>query len=191
MVLVDDKRSYGYLPLEVNRYADSILEYIDRLLKKAKITVKDLTGIFVVIGPGSFTGLRVGIAIANQFAHQLNIPIIGLKTNVWWSYRTDEKSEDYVFLQSMNRAEVYTAGGIKPVEAVKGDQWIGQLSEDHREKLQHLHELHEMLDVEKTWLKITGEIGVQKGKQYELLEPFYGKNPTITKSKRNLTIRRK
>lgn len=57
----------------------TILPLIDKLLKKHSLKPKDLSGIEVNIGPGSFTGLRVGIAIANALSFALKIPVNGKK----------------------------------------------------------------------------------------------------------------
>jgi len=56
-----------------------ILTMIDRLLKKNGLDVHDISKIKVNTGPGSFTGLRVGVSIANSLAMALKIPINGKK----------------------------------------------------------------------------------------------------------------
>lgn len=56
-----------------------ILPMIDEILKKHLLEPKDLSEIQVNVGPGSFTGLRVGLAIANTFSFVLKIPINGSK----------------------------------------------------------------------------------------------------------------
>jgi len=43
----------------------------------------NLTGIVVFQGPGSFTGLRIGITTANALAYSLNIPIVGTNGENW------------------------------------------------------------------------------------------------------------
>ena len=48
---------------------------IDRLCKKAGITVQEIKKIYVERGPGSFTGLRVGVAVANALSFALGIPV--------------------------------------------------------------------------------------------------------------------
>lgn len=55
--------------------AQVVLPLIDKLLKKHRLKLGDLTSIVVNTGPGSFTGLRVGIAIANALSFALRIPI--------------------------------------------------------------------------------------------------------------------
>lgn len=55
--------------------AQIVLPMIDRILKQYKISLKDLTGIEVNIGPGSFTGLRVGVSVANALGFVLKIPV--------------------------------------------------------------------------------------------------------------------
>ena len=55
--------------------AQAVLPIFDELLRKHALTPRDLTGIEVNTGPGSFTGLRVGISIANTLGHTLNLPI--------------------------------------------------------------------------------------------------------------------
>lgn len=55
--------------------SQACLILISKVLKQNKIEIKDLTGIEVNTGPGSFTGLRVGISIANTFSYLLKIPV--------------------------------------------------------------------------------------------------------------------
>ena len=59
--------------------AQAVLPMIEELLKKHKLELKDLTDIKINLGPGSFTGLRVGVAIANTLGMLLKIPINGKK----------------------------------------------------------------------------------------------------------------
>lgn len=54
-----------------------LLPNIDRLLRSNKIKPKQLRQVAANLGPGSFTGLRIGISIANAFGYALNIPVAG------------------------------------------------------------------------------------------------------------------
>lgn len=56
-----------------------ILSMIDKVLKKHSLKPEDLSEIRINAGPGSFTGLRVGLAIANALSFTLKIPINGKK----------------------------------------------------------------------------------------------------------------
>lgn len=56
-----------------------VLIMIDKLLKKHGLQAADLTHIEVNLGPGSFTGVRVGASVANALGFSLKIPVNGKK----------------------------------------------------------------------------------------------------------------
>ena len=65
---------------EENEYgSQALLPLIDKILKTEKLTLQDLIGIEVETGPGSFTGLRVGVSVANALGFALVIPVNGKK----------------------------------------------------------------------------------------------------------------
>ena len=65
---------------EENEYGSQVLlPLIEKILKVEKLDFNDLKGIEVETGPGSFTGLRVGISVANALAFSLMIPVNGKK----------------------------------------------------------------------------------------------------------------
>lgn len=59
--------------------AQVVLPMIDSLLKTHQIKLENIEAVEVNVGPGSFTGLRVGVSIANTLSKELNIPINGKK----------------------------------------------------------------------------------------------------------------
>lgn len=59
-----------------------LLPMIDKILKKNKLTFKDLTAVEVNVGPGSFTGTRVGVAVANTIGYALNLPVNGKRGKI-------------------------------------------------------------------------------------------------------------
>ena len=60
--------------------AVSVLEDADELLREAGAEQRDLTGLVVGTGPGSFTGLRLGLAAARGLAFALDVPVAGVST---------------------------------------------------------------------------------------------------------------
>ncbi len=62
------------------RHGETLLPTIGRILGEQNIRRSRLIGIVVGIGPGAFTGLRVGIATAKGLAHGLGLPIVGIST---------------------------------------------------------------------------------------------------------------
>ncbi len=62
------------------RHAEFIFVLIDKVLKKNNVEKSQLTGIVVSTGPGSFTGLRVGLASAKALAISLKLPLVGVST---------------------------------------------------------------------------------------------------------------
>ncbi|MBK7996197.1 MAG: tRNA (adenosine(37)-N6)-threonylcarbamoyltransferase complex dimerization subunit type 1 TsaB [Blastocatellia bacterium] len=62
------------------RRSSNLLSEIDYLLARAGLSIKDIAAFAVIVGPGSFTGLRVGIATIKGFAHALGCPVIALKS---------------------------------------------------------------------------------------------------------------
>lgn len=65
--------------------ARTIHVQISKLLKKQNLDWPDIEGLVAYKGPGSFTGLRIGLTIANSLAYSLNIPIIGEEEDDWLS----------------------------------------------------------------------------------------------------------
>jgi len=61
-----------------NKSKENILIILDKALKQSKGKIKDLQGIIVVNGPGSFVGIRIALSVANALAWSLNIPIQGV-----------------------------------------------------------------------------------------------------------------
>ena len=69
---------------EANRdLAKGLLEYIQTQLQGQGKTWKDLTGLGAFKGPGSFTGLRIGITVLNTVSYSENIPIVGETGENW------------------------------------------------------------------------------------------------------------
>lgn len=58
--------------------ADNLLKLIDNILVATGLTLDQLTVIIVRRGLGSYTGLRIGVSVANSLAWSLDIPVVGI-----------------------------------------------------------------------------------------------------------------
>lgn len=61
-------------------HAEKVNVFIDEVMKEAGLSLKDLSAVAVGIGPGSYTGLRIGLSAAKGLCYALKIPIIGIST---------------------------------------------------------------------------------------------------------------
>ena len=75
-----------------NKLSEKLLPAIKDMLDKNKYRVNDLNRIYISVGPGSFTGIRIGVTVAKVIAWSLNIDIIPISSlEVMASYDTDKK----------------------------------------------------------------------------------------------------
>ena len=61
-------------------HSETILPMVQRVIETAGWKPADLTGIAVAVGPGSFTGVRIGVALAKSMAQALEIPVCPVNT---------------------------------------------------------------------------------------------------------------
>ena len=63
--------------------AETIHTTIDEMLQSQKKSAHDIEGIVAYQGPGSFTGLRIGLSVANALAYSLAIPAVAATGSTW------------------------------------------------------------------------------------------------------------
>jgi tRNA threonylcarbamoyladenosine biosynthesis protein TsaB len=92
--LFNDDRQLGYQTWTAHRELSvTIHTKIRDLLKRSNKNLSDLGGIVIFRGPGSFTGLRIGLSVANALAESLGIPIVGTSGTDWLEHgRAELKS---------------------------------------------------------------------------------------------------
>jgi tRNA threonylcarbamoyladenosine biosynthesis protein TsaB len=61
-------------------HAEIVIPLIQSMLAKTRMGTADLSGLAVSIGPGSFTGLRIGLATAKGIAYECGLPLVGVST---------------------------------------------------------------------------------------------------------------
>ncbi len=106
--IADGARILSQKLLESSReHASHIIGQIDDVLREAAITKADLNGIAVAIGPGSFTGLRIGLAVVKGLAVALNIPVIGVSTFEVIGRRLLSEYDSFYLAAPVRRGESY------------------------------------------------------------------------------------
>lgn len=83
VTLVDGETRHDYTWQADRDLAHGLLEYIVARLTEHDRAVADLSGVGVFRGPGSFTGLRIGITTLNTIAASEHIPIVGTLGETW------------------------------------------------------------------------------------------------------------
>lgn len=81
--------------------ARGLLAHLETFLASQQTSFTDLKGLFIYSGPGSFTGLRIGITTLNTMAYALNIAIVGAEGGGWRAQavtRLDNGESDRVVL---------------------------------------------------------------------------------------------
>jgi tRNA threonylcarbamoyladenosine biosynthesis protein TsaB len=89
-------------------HSKSLHVFIDSVLKNSELKPKDLSAISVSKGPGSYTGLRIGVASAKGLCFALDIPLISIETLKILSENTSNKGIVIPCLDA-RRMEVYSA----------------------------------------------------------------------------------
>jgi len=77
-IIKDNKIIYYKSDVSNSDTSSRVMPIIDEAFKSTNLTINDIDKIFVVNGPGSFTGIRVGVTIAKTISYCLNIPLIVL-----------------------------------------------------------------------------------------------------------------
>jgi tRNA threonylcarbamoyladenosine biosynthesis protein TsaB len=73
--------------------AHGLLGRLAEVLQRHGRTMKDIEGIGVMRGPGSFTGLRIGLTVVNTIADSQSVPIVGATGDNWQQEVIDKLSQ--------------------------------------------------------------------------------------------------
>ncbi len=104
-------------------HAERLHVYITRILAENNVLPEQLDAIAVSKGPGSYTGLRIGVSAAKGLAYALNIPLISVSTLNALAHQVSISSGFIVPMLDARRMEVYSAvydaayNSIRAIEA--------------------------------------------------------------------------
>ena len=90
-------------------HAERLHVFIEEIIKEAQITFKDLSAIAVSQGPGSYTGLRIGVSAAKGLCFALDIPLIAVDTLQVLASQAKLSSGLIIPMLDARRMEVYSA----------------------------------------------------------------------------------
>ena len=82
---------------------------MDQILEENGLTVEDLDAIAVSKGPGSYTGLRIGVSAAKGLCFSLNIPLISIPTLQLLAKKLEGENDLVIPMLDARRMEVYSA----------------------------------------------------------------------------------
>lgn len=90
-------------------HTERLLPAIDLLLKQVGWGLADFGGLALAIGPGSFTGLRIGLATLKGFAQVYDLPIVGVSSLEVLAHNACDRSTPVAALMDARRGQVYAA----------------------------------------------------------------------------------
>ena len=103
-LVLDDQ----FMHMDAQKQAIGLPNAVNDFMKQNNIDMKDLTAIGVIVGPGSFTGIRMGIAYAKGLGIGLNIPVIPVNLFELYLY---ENPDAFVAIDS-GRGDFFVASKI-------------------------------------------------------------------------------
>ncbi|MDE0011644.1 MAG: tRNA (adenosine(37)-N6)-threonylcarbamoyltransferase complex dimerization subunit type 1 TsaB [Candidatus Poribacteria bacterium] len=110
VALIDDDNVVAEHTLNIVRaHSSRLMPAIDSVLKWGDITVNDLDGCAVGIGPGSFTGIRIGVATIKSICYAVDKPIVGVSTLEAIAYNLRWSNSIICPLLDARRSETYGA----------------------------------------------------------------------------------
>lgn len=140
VALLEENQVLGeYITNLKKNHSVRIMPAIQTLMKDCERVPADLTKIIVAKGPGSYTGVRIGVTIAKTLAWTLNIPLVGISSLEILASGTGRYFDGYVSpLFDARRGQVYTGlyqfenGNLTVVEQdqlVMAVDWAAKLAE--------------------------------------------------------------
>ncbi|MGP0630642.1 tRNA (adenosine(37)-N6)-threonylcarbamoyltransferase complex dimerization subunit type 1 TsaB [Nitrospina sp. 32_T5] len=90
-------------------FSNRLLELVNRVLTDNKVRLEEMDGFAVTTGPGSFTGLRVGISLLKGFVLATEKPFLGVGTFDAWAATVETEKEALCAVLDARKKEVYAA----------------------------------------------------------------------------------
>ncbi|RPJ85906.1 MAG: tRNA (adenosine(37)-N6)-threonylcarbamoyltransferase complex dimerization subunit type 1 TsaB [Acidobacteria bacterium] len=121
------------------KYSERLIDWVDFLLKQHDIKLGQIDCFAVAAGPGSFTGLRIGVAAAKGFGQAIGRPVVALSSLEALAFRFRHVSSLVAPVVDARRQQIYAAvydTGAKeprlrvPEDVARPDEWVRKLPDD-------------------------------------------------------------
>lgn len=133
----------GQITTNLKRHhSERLLPSIDHLLEETNTRLHDIGGVAVTRGPGSYTGVRIGVTTAKILAWSLNVPLVGVSSLAALAVNGERFPGRLIPMWDARRERVYTAeycfdaqGQLKRVKAdrvISVKEWVDHLAEENR-----------------------------------------------------------
>lgn len=109
---IDHETSYERSIVESRIHSEKLLTLIEHVLEIEKMVPKDIHAVAVSIGPGSFSGLRIGLSTAKGLCHALDIPLMAVPTMEALAYQALAEHNEFkriLIALDAKQGEYYTA----------------------------------------------------------------------------------
>ena len=120
-------------------HSERLIAAIGGVLDQSSCNLTDLNGIAISLGPGSFTGLRIGVSVVKGLAFATGLPVVGVSTLDALAAQVAPTSYAICSVLDARKAEVYTAlyryeGGsrvkrLTPYGAMRPEELVAQIRE--------------------------------------------------------------
>ena len=108
-IIADDRLVAQVVQNNNKTHSQSIMPMIDFMLKQTELSINDIDGFAVAVGPGSFTGVRIGVATIKALAHPMNKPCIPVSTLEALAHNVAPFNGIICPILDARRNQVYTA----------------------------------------------------------------------------------
>ncbi|MDJ0985341.1 MAG: tRNA (adenosine(37)-N6)-threonylcarbamoyltransferase complex dimerization subunit type 1 TsaB [Desulfobacterales bacterium] len=110
VAITDERRTYAELTTRKNQtHSKHLMQMIDSVLESAGLHIDDLGGFALTIGPGSFTGLRIGISTIKGLALATDKPVVGISSLETLAWQCAHRNILISPLLDARKAEIYGA----------------------------------------------------------------------------------
>lgn len=130
----------GEINIKLKRkHSERLLPIIVRLFSETGYQLQDIDGLAVTEGPGSFTGLRIGLSTAQAFKRALNIPVYSVSSLEYMAYAVSQHYENYLLVPAIDarNKRVYTS----IFESLTGQKSLNRIRDDKAVEVKSLSEI--------------------------------------------------